>query len=444
MNNLITREVDLGIIGGTVLTMDADMRVLENHCIAIDKGRILDIQPGKDHGYSFRKSIDATGCIVMPGLVNAHSHLPMTYFRGLADDLPLSEWLQGYIWPLEAKLLDSRFIHDAALHGAAEMIKNGITTTQDMYFDMGAIASACREAGLRAIIAEAALDLKDNGPGDGVAPGTRIRAMLEQYSGDPLISFNVAPHSIYACNRATLERCVAAAAEMNVSLHIHLSETRDEVQNCLKATGLKPVFYLKELGFLDHPAVFAHGVWVDEDEMELLADAPASIAMCTESNLKLASGILPLKNYLQHGVNVCFATDGVASNNDQDLLAEMDTTAKLHKAINNDPAFLPAKETLRMATVCGAKALGVDKHRGTITMGKDADLCVLSLNDLQCQPLYNPYSHVVYAMGSRNVRDVVIAGEVVLENSTLTKVDEAAIIATAKEYRQKITAELHR
>lgn len=442
MNNVITREVDLGIVGGTILTMNGEPDILEGKCIAIDNGRILDIQPIAECGYSFRKTINASGCIVMPGLINAHSHLPMTFFRGLADDLPLEKWLQGYIWPLEAKLLDSKFIHDAALHGAAEMIKNGITTTQDMYFDMNAIASACKEAGLRAVIAEASLDLSGDGPGDGIAPGTRLRTMLQQYSADPLISFNVAPHSIYACSKDTLSRCVDVARELDVGLHIHLSESREETQKCLALHSKKPVFYLKEIGFLDRPAVYAHGIWVDEDEMELLADSPASIAMCTESNLKLASGIIPLKKYLDHGVNVCFATDGVASNNNLDILAEMDCTAKLHKTLNNDPSFLPAQQTLRMATLGGAQALGVADRRGSIAIGKDADICVLSLQNLQSQPIYNPYSHVVYATGSRAVRDVVIAGDVVLESGKLTKVDEDALIATAQSYKERIQLEL--
>jgi len=444
MNHVITREVDLGILGGTILSMEDGAGILEGRCIAIDHGRILDIQPLEECGYSFRKTIDATGCIVMPGLINAHSHLPMTFFRGLADDLPLDKWLQGYIWPLEAKLLDSRFIRAAALHGAAEMIQNGITTTQDMYFDMDAIAGACQEAGLRAVIAEAALDLSGDGPGDGLPPGSRLREMLQRYAGEPLIEFNVAPHSIYACSRDTLIKCVEVAKDLDVNLHIHLSESRGETQKCLALHGKKPVFYLKEIGFLEHPAVYAHGIWVDEDEMDLLASAPASIAMCTESNLKLAAGIIPLKKYLDHGVNVCFATDGVASNNNLDLLAEMDATAKLHKALNNDPSFLPAEQALRMATIGGAQALGVSQRRGSIAIGKDADICVLSTQNLQSQPIYNPWSHVVYAMGARCVRDVVIAGDVVLESGKLIKVDEDALIATAQEYRARVQAELNR
>ena len=436
----MNKSIDLLLQGGTILTLDNGLRVLEGQAIAIDQGQILDIFDPREKSYQARRTLDTSNCIVMPGLINAHTHLPMSYFRGLADDLPLQTWLHDFIWPLEAKMLKSDFISQAALHGAAEMIKNGITQIHDMYFDMPAVANACSQAGLRAIIGEAVLE---GNSGTREAPlGSKVLELRQRYADDPLLDFNLAPHSIYACSEKTLRECAEAAARHGILLHTHLAETRGEVEDCLKAHSLKPVPYLQKVGILELPALYAHGVWTDPDEIALLAANPASVAICSDSNLKLASGILPLAQYLESGVNLCFATDGVASNNNLDLLAEMDLTAKLHKAVNNDPSFLPAVQTVQMATIGGAKALGVADKRGSLEPGKDADICVLELGGIESQPLYNPWSHVVYTLGSKQVRDVVIAGEVVLEGGRLCKVDEAELIANAKMWRQRVLEEL--
>lgn len=437
------KTADILITGGTILCLDEELRVLNDHALAVKDGRIEDIFPLGSADYEAKKSIDAGGCIVMPGLINAHTHLPMTYFRGLADDLPLQTWLNDYIWPLESKLLDADFVRKAALHGAAEMIKNGITQIHDMYFYMSSVADACTQAGLRAIVGEAVIEGNANS-GAEFSPGARVVELRRAYQGNPLVDFDLSPHSIYACSRATLQRCAQVASDEGILLHMHLSETSHEVDDCLHEHGLRPVHYLKEIGFLELPAVYAHGVWLDGDEIALLAENPAAIAVCSESNLKLASGILPLKGLLDAGVNLCFATDGVASNNDLDILAEMDLTAKLHKAVNNDPSFLPAARVLQMATRDAAKALGVGNRRGSLEPGKDADICLLSLQELECQPVYDPHSHVVYALGARHVRDVLIAGEVVLKNGKLTKVDEEEIVATALDTREAVLRELRK
>lgn len=436
------RNIDLIMQGGTILTMDGDMRVLENHAIAIDQGCILDFFAPGCPKYKARKIIDTSNCILMPGLINTHTHLPMTFFRGLADDLPLKTWLQDFIWPLEARMLDREFISQAALHGAAEMIKNGITQIHDMYFNMPAIAEACSQAGLRAIIGEAVIDLPGSSDPLRATLGNKVLELRERFASDPLLDFNLAPHSIYTCSEPTLRKCAQVAEKHGILLHMHLSETRQEVDDCLKEHGMKPVFYLQKLGILAQPAVYAHAIWTDPDEIGLMAANPASVAICSDSNLKLASGILPLAAYLRQGVNLCFATDGVASNNNLDLLAEMDITAKLHKALNNDPAFLPAAQTLQMATLGAAQALGVADRRGSLEIGKDADICVLGLDALECQPVYNPYSHVIYTLGARHVRDVIIAGELVLEAGKLTQVDETELIATAKIQKDRILKEL--
>lgn len=436
------KEIDLILRGGTVLTMDPDMQVLENQVIAIQDGRIIDICAPEEANYRATRVLNTSDCIVMPGLINTHTHLPMTFFRGLADDLPLQKWLNGYIWPLEAKLLNREFISQAALHGACEMIKNGITQIHDMYFDMPAVAKSCSQAGLRAIIGEAVLDLRGNSEEVRATLGNKVLELRQSFADDPLLDFNLAPHSIYGCSEKTLKKCAEVAEKHGILLHMHISETQNEVDDCLKEHGVKPVFYLQKVGILALPALYAHGVWTDAEEIALMAKNPASIAICSDSNLKLASGILPLAEYLKQGVNLSFATDGVASNNNLDLLAEMDLTTKLHKAVNSDPAFLPAAETLKIATVGGARALGVSEKRGSLEIGKDADICVLDLNALECQPVYNPYSHVIYSLGSRHVRDVVINGEVVLENQVLTRVDEDGIIEAAQAWKSHILKEL--
>ncbi len=436
----MARSVDLIMQGGIILTLDENLRVLEDQAIAIDQGRVLDIFDPREEKYQARQRLDTSDCIVMPGLINAHTHLPMSYFRGLADDLPLQAWLRDFIWPLEAKMLSREFISQAALHGAAEMIKNGITQIQDMYFDMPAVANACSQAGLRAIIGEAVLDGHGNAGSE--ALGNKVLELRQRYKADPLLDFNLAPHSIYACSEQTLSKCARVAAEHDIPLHLHLSESREEVEACLKEHGLKPVFHLQKVGILELPAVYAHAIWTDPDEITLMAANPASVAICSDSNLKLASGILPLAAYLAAGVNVCFGTDGVASNNNLDLFAEMDLTAKLHKALNNDPAFLPAVKTVQMATSGAARALGVADRRGSLEIGKDADICVLSLSGLESQPVYNPWSHVVYTLGAKQVRDVVINGEIVLKDGRLTKVDEAELVATAKSWKNRVLKEL--
>lgn len=433
-------KCDLIIQGGSILTMDNWMSILENQSIAIAGGRILDIYPQNQDIYEAEELIDATGCLVIPGLINTHSHIPMTYFRGLADDLPLDIWLNKYIWPLEAKLINHDFIYDASLHGAAEMIKHGIVLTNDMYFQMRAIADACSSLGLRVIVSEAMIDAKDTAAKHPI--GTKLLELKEEFRDNELVSFSLAPHAIYTCGTQTLARVAELAQEHNLLIHSHLSEAEAEPYNCLKEHGMRPVHYLKSLGILESKAVFAHGIWVDNAEMELLAESGASIALCTDSNLKLSSGIAPIKAYRDAGVNLALATDGVASNNNLDLFAEMDFTAKLHKAINRDPSFLRAEEMLRMVTIDAARALGLEDQTGSLEQGKAADLIIIDTENLESQPLYNPYSHLVYAIGAHSVRDTVINGRVVMRDRKLTKVSEQDLIARAKEYKAKLIKEL--
>ena len=430
---------DLVLENGTIITMDSQNQILENHCIAIKDGMIQAIFPVDSLTYETAEKIDASNYIIIPGLINMHSHLPMTYFRGLADDLPLNIWLQQYIWPLEAKLINPQFVYDATLHSAAEMIKNGISTANDMYFCMNSIADACSKVGLRVFISEALIDNEQTGNDGTNAIGKRIIELKEEYKDNPLIDFTLAPHSIYACSENTLKNCAKVAGENDFIVHTHLSETAEEVENCLKEHKLSPVEYLQKIGLLDVQGIFAHGVWINEKEMDILAEkGNSSIAICTESNLKLSSGFAPIKKYQEKGINICLGTDGVASNNNLDLLAEMSVTAKLHKALNNDPTLLPAKDAFALVTINAAKALGKEKELGSLEIGKIADLAVVSLQELENNPLYNPYSLLVYAINHNSIRDMIIQGKIVMRNRQLLFVDEQHILEKANYYKKMI------
>ncbi|MDD2423733.1 MAG: amidohydrolase family protein [Candidatus Cloacimonetes bacterium] len=434
-------KCDMIITGGSFITMDPEFRILNEHFMVIDQGRIVDILPlDQLKQYKGKKNRDASGCLITPGFINAHSHMPMSYFRGLADDLPLYTWLKDYIWPLEAKMMTPEFVYDASLHSAAEMILNGITLTNDMYFQKERIADACIRAGLRVIVSEAIIAPKYSGDGHEFAE--KVQEFESAYRDQPLVDCSIAPHAIYTCSGEVYSSCARLAAENGWLLHTHLSETQKELEDCLKNNGKRPLEYLASLGVLEAKCLFAHGVWLSGKELELLEGSQSAISICTDSNLKLASGIAPLKDMLKRHLSVAIGTDGVASNNNLDILEELSTTAKLHKAINQDPEFLPAREAFAFLTIEGARALGKAQDLGSLEPGKCADLLIIDLQNLQSQPLYHPYSQLVYALGAEQIRDVLIAGDFVLKDRKLTHLDEAELISTAQEYQSKILKEL--
>ncbi|MDD3535699.1 MAG: amidohydrolase family protein [Candidatus Cloacimonetes bacterium] len=426
------KQCDLIISDGDIVSMDSSFRILESHDLAISGGKIIDIYPTGSKKYRAKEDWDASGCFVTPGMINAHSHLPMTYLRGVADDMPLYKWLSEYIWSLEAKLLAPDFVYDASLHGAAEMLLNGITLTNDMYFHIDKIADACTEAGMRVIVSEAIIEaqLKD-GLGHFIK---RQEAIAERYKAEELVDIALAPHAIYTCSRDLLKECAAITAKKGWMIHTHLSETRQEVENCLKEHGKTPYQYLHELGFGELHCLFAHGVHLSESELELMASTRSAVAICTDSNLKLASGFAPLKALRQHGILSPLGTDGVSSNNDLDLLAELSTTAKLHKAINEDPEFLSAQEAFALVTIDAARALGKGDTLGSLEIGKAADLLLIDPYELNSQPLYNIYSHLVYAMNSRQIRDVFVAGKAVVQDKSLVNIYDDELMKKAFHY----------
>lgn len=433
-------NIDTIITGGTILTMNPAFEVLEEHAILISSGKITDIIPAiQAQNIPADKTIDAKNCLITPGFINTHSHLPMTYLRGLADDLPLQRWLGEYIWPMEAKLANASFVYDASLHGAAEMIRNGITMTNDMYFHSDETAKALSKAGMRALISKLII----NPEGETIDEEIRfLEQMRELYDKDGTITWAIAPHAIYTCSDKIFSTCFDYAKESGTILHTHLSETKQEVDDCRKAHGLSPLFYLKKLGFEKAKCIFAHGVWLSEEEIELLSDTPSAVSICTQSNLKLTSGIAPLMTLSQKGANFAFGTDGVASNNDLDILSEASFTSQLHKTINNKPQFMPAKETLARLTIHGAKALGTDEITGSLEIGKRADLLLINHRNLQSANMYDPYSHLIYAIGKEQISHVMVEGRLLMEQGKLSTLDEEAIIDRAEEYKTMILREI--
>ncbi len=434
------QKIDLLVSNGTVVTMNDRMQIIENGAIAVHNGNILAIGNAKSISEQFAADTthDAKGGFIMPGLVNTHTHIAMSYFKGVADDMALQDWLQNFIWPLEGKFLCEEFIYHASLHGVAEMIRNGVTTFCDMYFLEGQTAKAATEAGIRGLLGEGIVEFP-------VVNYTKAEQMIEYaveqhnlHRDNDLIQFMPAPHAIYTCNKEHLVMAARVARENNMRLLTHLAETKKEVTDSIAQFGKSPVRYLDELGFLGDNLLVAHGVWVDDEEQKILARTGTSVAICTESNLKLASGIAPIKGYQDNGVRLGFGTDGVASNNNLSIIEEMGTTAKLHKAINGDPAFLPAETALRMATIDGAKALGMSERTGSLEIGKAADFIVMHTGTIETEPLYSVYSHICYNMNSSNIGDVFVNGKALMLDRKLMTVDEPELIKRARSYREKI------
>ncbi|RJR32651.1 MAG: amidohydrolase [Deltaproteobacteria bacterium] len=372
-----------------------------------------------------RRLLDAQGSLVLPGLVNTHCHAAMVWFRGLADDLPLQKWLQDFIFPLESGWLDGDKVYLGTLLAAAEMIRGGITTVADSYFYEAEARRALAEAGLRAVAAQGVLDFPIPGVPD---PRDNLKAALdfmdsgEDFAPD-LITSTLFCHSPYTCGPETLKRAKAITRQRGLPFFIHLAETRQEVEELRGKTGLAPGAYLESLGLLDESTVAVHCVWLPPEDLDLLARRGVKVSHCPESNLKLAAGAAPIPELLAKGVMVGLGTDGAASNNDLDLFGEMSLAARLHKVWRHDPTVLPAAQTAALATREGAGVLGLGEITGTLTPGKAADLVVLDLNQPHLTPLFDPYSHLVYAARAADVRQVMAAGRWLLSDRQLTTLD---------------------
>jgi len=417
----MTEAIDELIRARWIIPIEPAGTVLENHAVALRNGRIVDVMPEADAAerYIASRETDLGHHILLPGLVNLHCHAAMSLLRGLADDTPLMPWLQEHIWPAEAKHVSAEFVHDGTLLACAEMLRGGVTCFNDMYFFPEAAARAVATAGIRAVIGLPLLEFPtayatdaDDYLGKGLAARDTLR-------GQQRLHFALAPHAPYTVGDRSFERIATLAGELDLPIHLHVHETRAEIDESLRLHGVRPLERLSRLGIVTSNLIAVHAVHLDNVDLALLATAGASVAHCPTSNLKLASGIAPVAKMLEMGINIGFGSDGAASNNRLDIFAEARLAALLAKGSSGDAAVLDAHRALHAATLGGAKALGLDGEIGSLTPGKAADLCAVSLGDPLLAPCFAPESHLLYVTGRENVSHVWVDGRPMLENHTL-------------------------
>ncbi|HUN54153.1 MAG TPA: amidohydrolase [Smithella sp.] len=431
---------DIVITGGTLVTMSADMSIIEDSYVGIKDDLIVAVGRNNDRqgdAIQTKETIDASGCIVMPGLVNTHTHLPMVCFRGMADDLPLMEWLTGHIFPAEARFVNKKMVSDGATLAMAEMILSGTTTFCDGYFFEDAIAEALSAAGMRAVVSQGFADfILPDKPALEKMMAAAQRFVNRWLPRAPLITPAYFCHSPYTCSPATLIRVKEAAREAGLLYLIHLLENKDERGTILNLYGKNPVRHLLDLGVLDEKTIAVHCNWLDKEDMAVFADLGVKVSHNPESSMKLAAGVAPVPEMLRHGITVGIGTDGCASNNDLDMIREMDTAAKIHKVTTLNPTVMNAETVCKMATMGGAKVLGMDKWIGSIETGKKADIILVDMNQPHLTPLYNCYSQLVYASRGADVKTSIINGRIVMKNRQLCTID----LRTAMENVRKIAA----
>ena len=437
-------RVDLLVLNGTLVTMDHDHRVIPEAGIAVERGRIVAVGSSRDIArmYTAPESVNASGKIIIPGLINGHTHIPMTLFRGLADDLDLQDWLTKYIFPAEAKNVTEEFVRAGTRLGLAEMIRGGTTTYCDMYYFEDAIADETSKAGVRGVLGETLIDfpVADNKTNaEGMAYVDRF---VQKWKGNELIVPAIAPHAPYTVSEEHLKAIRAFSDRTGAPIVTHISETKKEVDDSLKAKGASPVDYLERIGFLNDRVIAAHMVWPGPGEIEILKRDGVGVVHNPQSNMKLASGVAPVPKMMAEGLRVGLGTDGAASNNDLSMWEEMDTAAKLHKVFTGDPKVMSAEEAFGLATIGSARALHMEKEIGSIETGKRADLVIVERDALNQIPLYNIYSDLVYATKASDVETVIINGRVVMRNRRLLTLDEAAIKEGARVFRDRIIKSL--
>ena len=429
------QEVDLIITSEKALLLDAQNTVLEHAAVAIKTGKIVDVGPSEKitRHYQAGKLIVTGDSLMMPGFVNCHTHAAMTCFRGIADDLELMDWLNNYIFPAEAKNVNPELAYWGSLLGAAEMIKSGTTTFCDMYIFEDETARAAKEAGIRCLIGEVLFDFPSPNFKT-VAEGIAYTKMLaEKWKDDPLINIIIEPHALYTCSRPLLTDVKKLAEDYHLPIGLHLLENAAEKKQLEEKFGKGAVQFLHDIGYLDENLIAFHGVYISEDDMKLLADHGCKVSHNPASNMKLASGVAPVPEMLKAGITVGLGTDGCASNNNLDIIKEMGTAARLHKVARLDPTVLDAKTVMRMATIEGAKVLGMENKIGSLEAGKQADIIIIGLNKPHLTPLYNEYSHLVYAASGADVDTVLINGKLVMENRQLLTINEEEVMRKVRE-----------
>jgi 5-methylthioadenosine/S-adenosylhomocysteine deaminase len=436
------RQVSLVLSGGTVVTMDPANRVIPNGALAIDGADIVAVDTVASIARQFRgrETINSTGQIVLPGLINTHTHAAMVLFRGLADDLALSEWLNKYIFPAEAKTVSPEFVRAGTRLAALEMIQSGTTTFTDMYYFEEEVAAATKAAGLRGVLGQTVIQFSvadAKTPADALV---RAEAFIKAFKDDPLITPAVAPHAMYTLDGPTLKAARELSKRHNVPTLIHLAETRDEIQAAQERFKASPVAYLDSLGFLGAGVLGAHGVWVSDADVAVLKARGVGISHNPESNMKLASGTAPVPAYLRADVAVGLGTDGAASNNDLDMFEAMRFAALLHKHASADPRALSARSALEMATIRGARALGMETRIGSLEPRKRADVITVSINGARQTPMYDAVSHLVYVIRGDDVQNTIVNGQVLMRDRKVLTLDQTAVIAEGRRWIEKVRA----
>jgi 5-methylthioadenosine/S-adenosylhomocysteine deaminase len=420
--------------------MDPEETLIEKGALAVSGDRIVAI--GEDlalsASYKAAKMVDARGGIIMPGLVNAHTHAAMTCFRGIADDLPLMTWLNDHIFPAEAKLTFD-IVYQGTLLACTEMILSGTTTFCDMYLFEDAVAQAAKTVGIRAVVGEVIYDFPSPNYGPVEAGLKYTEDLIEKWRDDPLITIAVEPHSVYVCSPELLQKARAIAEKNSVPVVIHVAETEREVADVMEKYGRTPVAHLADLGILCPNLIADHCVALSQEDMRLLKAFDVKVAHNPESNMKLASGIAPVPELLDHGITVGIGTDGCASNNNLDLFQEMDTAAKLHKVNTLDPTVMDARTVVKMATIGGARVLGLDDTTGSLETGKKADIIIVDVNRPHLIPMYNVYSHLVYAVNGSDVVTAIVNGSFLMEDRVLTTVDADAVMKAVNQIARAMT-----
>ena len=431
------QQIDILIKNGSILTMDDQNSVIENGFLSICGDSISKIGSDYENERHAKKIIDANGGLILPGLLNSHTHAAMCLFRGLADDIPLMKWLNNYIFPAESKM-DADFVFTGTMLACAEMIMSGTTTFCDMYLFEGEVAKAAREAGMRCLVGEVLYDFPSPNYGPIEQGFEYTESLIKNWQDDPLISIAVEPHSLFTCSPDLLTAANEMALRHNVPLILHVAETIPELKEINEKYGMGAVEHLQSLDILGPHLIAAHCVHMDEKDINIFADYGVKVVHNPESNMKLASGIAPIPEMLSKGVTVSLGTDGCASNNNLDLFTEMDMAAKLHKIHCMDPTVLDAVTVLRMATIEGARALGLENITGSLEPGKKADIIVLNTNRPHLTPMYNPYSHLVYSAKGSDVSHSIINGQLIMENRKLLTMDLDMIMARAREKAAQI------
>lgn len=435
-----TLEADLVIHAKWVIPVDAESQILENHSVVVADKRIIEIlsQDEARKKVLAAQTVELPHHALIPGLINAHGHAAMSLFRGVADDIPLKEWLEEYIWPLEGEHVSAEFVQQGAILACAEMIASGTTCFADMYFFPDAVAKVVLDAQLRVQLASPILDFPTVWANDADEYILKATQLHDNYRNSDLVHTAFGPHAPYTVSDEPLRKIAMLAEELDIPIHMHVHETAQEVEESITSNGMRPLQRLAKLGLISPRLLCVHATQLLEEELKLLNENGAHVIHCPESNLKLASGFCPVNKLLKNGINVGLGTDGCASNNDLDMFSEMRTAALLAKGVAGDASAVPAYQALRIATINGARAMGLDHKIGSLETGKFADLTAVDMSCYNSIPIYNPVSHLVYNTQASQVSHVWCSGKLLFENNELLTIDKLKLVETTHNWQQQI------